>query len=356
MAQIQSRTLDLNQIMSAYAPFFAQQAEAQKDWRDRMVAIGSLEDLANRVSKDSQTYKDYIKYRDELERYGTDIMRGSHVPGVMSDWAAAIFKDYGRITGKMERINKDIEQSRTERAANMQSHPGAIFQQNDIYDNIDAVASGKAHINNRFTDSDTITKIMQTQAEYIGQALDEFLQFNPIALTQGYSLEAIQRGGVAPDVLYDIWTQGYSSKLDDKTNGLIKQFMQNAKDAIGYEQFDDMGKGQIDGFALNTLTAMLRKNKFNVIDSGEATRQQLAIQRENMLTSRMRANKSSNNDDYDGTGNQAELAKKYEGQHNGGKTTPEPKPEQKTTSRVPEPKNGGNPQKEERRSKTITLS
>lgn len=298
MAQIQSRTLDLNQIMSAYAPFFAQQAEAQKDWRDRMVAIGSLEDLANRVSKDSQTYKDYISYRDRLEQYGTDIMRGSHVPGVMSDQAAAIFKDYGRITGKMERINKDIEQSRTERAANMQSHPGAIFQQNDIYDNIDAVASGKAHINNRFTDSDTITKIMQTQAEYIGQALDNFLEFNPIALTDGYSLEAIQRGGVSPDVLYDIWTQGYSSKLDDKTNGLIKQFMQNAKDAIGYNQFDAIGKGQIDGVALNTLTAMLRKNKFNVIDSGKATRDQIASH-ERMATMRKKSSSSNENSDRD---------------------------------------------------------
>ena len=296
MAQVQLKIPDINSYATLWAPFFAQQDERERDWRDRMVAIGSLEDLASRISKNSQTYKDYAEYRDRLEQYGVDVLKGSHVPGVMADKAAAIYKDYGRITGKMERINEDLKLSRTERAANMQSHPGAIFQQNDIYDNIDEVANGTGHINNRFTDSDTVTKIMQTQAEYIGQALDEFLQFNPIELTNGYSLEAIQRGGVAPDVLYDIWVHGKSDKLDFKTNELIKMFMQNAKDAIGYNQFDAIGRGQIDGVALNSLTAMLRKNKFNVIDSGKDAAERNALSGQRVALAKANSKKKTSDD------------------------------------------------------------
>lgn len=275
MAQIQSRVLDLGQIMGMYAPFFQRQAEIQKANEEKLIALGALEDSVNSAPADSQLAKDYHKVMDELTEYAADISRGSHVAGYNATRTANLFRNYGKVTGQITTINKKIEDSRTKRTNIEIQHPTAIFRQTNIMDNIDALANGK-NIDDSFTDADTITKIMERQAEYIGTALDSLPIYKPIEGTEGYTIEVLQHQGIRYEILNDIWTKGYSDRLTAEGNAIIKNFLDQAKGAIGYNTFDAEGKSKIDGVALNSLTAMLDKNKVNAIDSGEDKRAQLA--------------------------------------------------------------------------------
>lgn len=271
MAQVQSRVLDLGQVMGIYAPFFQRQAEIQKANEERLITLGTLEDLVNSAPKESKTYKEYQQVMQDMLDYSADISRGMHVAGYNADKTVNLFRNYGKVTGRINRINKEIEESRTRRTTHLAAHPTAIFKQNNITDNIDDLADGK-HINDEFTDGEAITRIMQTQAEAIGKALDNAAKYTPIDATKGYSVEVLQHGGIDPAILYDIWTKGHSDKCDELTNGLINQYLDNAKKAIGYDQFDQAGREQITNYALNSLTSMLREDKINALDSGEGER------------------------------------------------------------------------------------
>lgn len=275
MAQIQSRVLDLNQLMSIYGPFFQRQAEIQKANEEKLIALGTLADLVNSAPENSQTYKDYYRVMDELTNYAADMSKGMHVAGYNSARTANLFRDYGMVTGRINRINKEIEDSRTRRQAAMVQHPGAIFKQNNVSSNIDALANGE-HIDDSFTDAETITKIMQTQAEAIGMALDNKAIYTRIPETEEYRVEVLQHGGIKAKILNDIWTKGYSSDLTAEGNELIRGFLNNAKGMMGYGSFDNFGKSQIDGLALNSLTAALQKDKVNVIDSEKPNREDIA--------------------------------------------------------------------------------
>ncbi len=277
MAQIQSRVLDLGQVMGMYAPFFQAQAEKQKAQEERLIALGTLEDVVNSAPKESKTYKEYHSLMQDMLNYSADISKGSHVPGYNATKAVNLFRNYGKVTGRINRINKEIEDSRTRRTTYMAQHPTAIFKQNNITDNIDDLADGK-RINDEFTDNDTITRILQTQAGSIGKALDNAAIYTPIDATKGYTVEVLQHGGIKPAILYDIWTKGRSDKCDEVTNGIINKFMEQAKSAIGYNQFDKIGKEQIDNVVLNSLTAMLQEDKINAIDSGEGERAKIALE------------------------------------------------------------------------------
>ena len=278
MAQIQSRVLDLGQVMGIYAPFFQRQAEKQKATEEKLIALGTLEDIANSAPVGSKTYQEYQQVMQDMLNYSADISRGDHIPGYNAERTANLFRNYGKVTGRINRINKEIEDSRTRRTTYLAQHPTAIFKQNSVSDNIDELADGK-RINDEFTDNETITKIMQTQAGYIGKALDNFARYSSIDATKGFSIEVLQHGGIKPAILNDIWKYGYSDKCDATTNEIIKQFIDQAKKSIGYSQFDSIGRQQIDNVALNALTAALQEDKVNVIDSGEGERQKIQIQR-----------------------------------------------------------------------------
>lgn len=277
MAQIQSRVLDLGQVMGIYAPFFQRQAEIQKANEERLIALGTLEDIVNSAPKESKTYKEYQQVMQDMLDYSADISRGMHVAGYNADKTVNLFRNYGKVTGRVNRINKEIEESRTRRTTYLAQHPTAIFKQNDVTDNIDDLADGK-RINDEFTDGETITRIMQTQAGAIGKALDNAAKYTPIDATKGYSVEVLQHGGIDPAILYDIWTKGHSDKCDALTNGIIKEYLDNAKKAIGYDQFDQAGREQITNYALNSLTSMLREDKINALDSGEGERQKISLE------------------------------------------------------------------------------
>ena len=278
MAQVQSRVLDLGQVMGIYAPFFQRQAEMQKANEEKLIALGTLEDIVNSAPKESKTYQEYQQVMQDMLDYSADISRGMHVAGYNADKTVNLFRNYGKVTGRINRINKEIEDSRTRRTTYLAQHPTAIFKQNSVSDNIDELADGK-RINDEFTDNETITKIMQTQASYIGKALDNIARYSPIDTTKGYSIEVLQHGGIDPAILNDIWKYGRSDKCDATTNEIIGQFLNQAKKSIGYNQFDRIGREQIDNVALNALTAALREDKINVIDSGESEREKISIER-----------------------------------------------------------------------------
>lgn len=277
MAQIQSRVLDLGQIMGMYAPFFQRQAEIQKANEEKLIALGALEDSVNSAPADSQLAKDYHKVMNELTEYAADISRGSHVAGYNATRTANLFRNYGKVTGQITTINKKINDSRTNRTNIEIQHPTAIFRQSNIMDNIDALANGK-NIDDSFTDADTITKIMERQAEYIGTALDDRTLYKPIEETKGYTIEVLQHQGIRYEILNDIWTKGYSNLLTAEGNAFIKNFLDQAKGAIGYNTFDAEGRSKIDNVALNSLTAMLDKKKVNAIESGKKDEEQIRLQ------------------------------------------------------------------------------
>lgn len=277
MAQVQSRVLDLGQVMSIYGPFFQRQAEIQKANEERLIALGTLEDIVNSAPKESKTYKEYQQVMQDMLNYSADISRGMHVAGYNADKTVNLFRNYGKVTGRINRINKEIEESRTRRTTYLAQHPTAIFKQNNVSDNIDELADGK-RINDEFTDNETITKIMQTQASYIGKALDNIGRYSPIDATNGFTIEVLQHGGIDPAVLSDIWKYGRSDKCDATTNEIIGQFLDQAKKAIGYSQFDRIGREQIDNVALNALTAALREDKINALESGKKTEEELKLE------------------------------------------------------------------------------
>lgn len=278
MAQIQSRVFDLNSLMQPLMPFIQRQTEIQKANEEKLIAYGTLEDLVQSAPENSETYKDYYKVMNELLEYSADMSAGSHLPGYDSTRAVNLFRDYGKVTGRINRINKEIDDSKTFRQNTKIQHPGAIFKVNNVSNNIDELAKGK-HINNDFTDATTVSKIMEPWSQAIGQALDR-IDYTRIPQTAEYQVEVLQHGGIKAKVLYDIWTTGTSKDVDPWVVNMINTYVQQAKDMIGYEDFDQFGKTQITGVVMNSLTGVLEDNKLNIIGSELEARERNQLQRD----------------------------------------------------------------------------
>lgn len=275
MAQIQSRVFDVGNLMSPLSPFIQAQIDKQKEAKKDLIAFGAFEDIANSAPPESDTYKEYHRIKQELEDYSADLGRGDHIPGYNAAKSAKLFREYGKITGQITRINKDIEDSRTLRGTILNSHPTAIFQQNDITENIDELAKGK-RINNFFTDSDAITKVVQDQAGFLGKAIDNDPRYAEIKLTKGYSVEVLQNGGIDVVILDKIW-RGEPTGLQPATEQAIKDFISYCRDKINYENFDKIGKRRIDDTIKAAMVGILQNKKLNVIDSGAGERARVAV-------------------------------------------------------------------------------
>ena len=66
MATVSGPVVDLNSLWNIWTPFFQEQADKRKEFREWQVAYGAMEDLINSAPEDSNTYKEYYKARDRI--------------------------------------------------------------------------------------------------------------------------------------------------------------------------------------------------------------------------------------------------------------------------------------------------
>ena len=275
MATVSGPVVDLNSLWNLWTPFFQEQTEDKKQFREWQVAYGALEDVINSTPVDSDTYKEYYKYKEDLAQYGADILKGSHPAGVMADRAISIFRNYGRITGKVNSLQEKLKTSQTNRFNAVSQHPGGvIWQQNDVTDNIDDIANGKS-INDKFIDRKGALDIVQNQFANIGASLARDPIYNKIQETEGFSVEVLQRGGVDALLIDDIWQTGTSKRASAEVVGMINHYINLVKQALGYDQFDATGKEQLKSLIKTGAVGALAATKVNVIDSGESGREEL---------------------------------------------------------------------------------
>lgn len=268
MATVNGPVVDLNSLWNIWTPFFQEQAEKRKEFREWQVAYGAMEDLINSAPVDSNTYKEYYKYKDDLAQYGADVLRGSHPAGVMADRAIDIFRNYGRITGKVTRIQKELEDAETKRFNAANQHPGGvIFYQNDVTNNIDELANGK-RVNNRFVDRKGIVDAATLQFANLGASLDSDPYYRELPETMKYSVEVLQKGGLAAIVLDEILVDGYSDKISPEMNGVINHHLDRLKEQYDYNAMDETAKRQFIGTIKSAAVAAASNTKANYISSG----------------------------------------------------------------------------------------
>lgn len=272
MANIQLQYRNVNDYMSGLMPFIQHQYEKQKANEERIMTLASLEDLVNSAPPESNTYKEYQKTMQDLMDYSTSIAKGDNLPGVNSNKAINLFRDYGKITGKVNRIQEQLKLSQTNRFNAVSQHPGGvIWQQNNVTDNIDDLANGKT-VNDRFIDRKGALDIVQTQFANIGAALAKDMRYQTIKETEGYSVETMQPGGIDALVIDDIWERGTSTRVSKETVGVIQHYLKLVKQALGYDAFDKIGQGELKALIKTGATAAMSSPKYNVIDSGAKDR------------------------------------------------------------------------------------
>ena len=275
MANIQLQYRNINDYMSGLMPFIQHQYEQQKTNEERLLTLASMEDLVNSAPPESNTYQEYQKTMQDLMDYSISLSKGNNLPGVNKTKALNIFRNYGKVTGKINRIQEQLKLSQTNRVNVTSQHPGGvIWQQNTVTDNIDDLANGKT-VNDKFIDRKGALDIVQTQFANIGAALAKDMRYQSIKETEGYSVEAMQPGGIDALVIDDVWRTGTSNRVSKETVGVIQHYLGLAKQALGYDAFDKIGQGELEALIKTGATAAMSNPKYNVIDSGAKDRAML---------------------------------------------------------------------------------
>lgn len=292
MATIQTQFVNLNDLMSIYAPFFTKQAEEQKAARELLLNSAGLQETVDSTSPDSTIRKDYDNYMSSLNKWYDSMSKGINFNN--ASLSTEIYRNYGRLKTKVDKAQKEVDEGYKTRDSIRSANPTAIFLKTNLETDMDAYANGKK-AENGFVLGETIVENARKDAAALGAALFGDPVFKEINESKGYLVNATQYKGYSPKILDEVVRQIMETGTcdarlcSDETAGKIKTIIDVQRQRAQYKSADKEAREVIDGNILSGLYLGLQNAQVQYISSGLEQQQQHEIQQQQVDIARSKA-------------------------------------------------------------------